>query len=201
MNTRPPLPNIEGLTSLKVDGFYPDTRKDEVWDFFRKCGRIGDVYLPKEPGSQKNRGFAFVRFYDKKDAEMAVQDMDGREFQGQRLRVNFAQARSDTGYIPPRMGSPAGRDNGGAQMGEGEGLLAETVEVAAVATVVVGVLIHEDAIGTADSVTGVTPRVSLPAHRPTSGEDGDEGLTPSHPSSDCPCSERGGGVSGWELQV
>ena len=22
--------------NCKVDGFYPDTRKDEVWDFFRK---------------------------------------------------------------------------------------------------------------------------------------------------------------------
>mmetsp|Transcript_21203 Transcript_21203/g.38714 ORF Transcript_21203/g.38714 Transcript_21203/m.38714 type:complete len:163 (-) Transcript_21203:116-604(-) len=85
------LPNIDGLHSLKVDGFFPDTRKDEVWDFFKKCGRIGDVYLPREPGTSKGRGFAFVRFYDKKDAEMAVQDMDGKEFQGSRLRVNFAQ--------------------------------------------------------------------------------------------------------------
>mmetsp|Transcript_43251 Transcript_43251/g.101734 ORF Transcript_43251/g.101734 Transcript_43251/m.101734 type:complete len:157 (-) Transcript_43251:91-561(-) len=95
------MPNIDGLHSLKVDGFFPDTRKDEVWDFFKACGRIGDVYLPREPSTQKNRGFAFVRFYDKKDAEMAVQDMDGKEFQGSRLRVNFAQVgRNADG--PPR---------------------------------------------------------------------------------------------------
>ncbi|CAL1169466.1 unnamed protein product [Cladocopium goreaui] len=88
-----PLPshNIDELHSLKVDGFYPDTRKDEVWDFFQKCGRIGDVYLPRDHDTQKNRGFAFVRFFDKKDAEMCVQDMDGQMFQGSKLRVNFAQ--------------------------------------------------------------------------------------------------------------
>jgi len=94
--SRGPLPSIDGLTSLKVDGFFPDTRKDEVWDFFRKCGRIGDVYLPREPGTGKGRGFAFVRFYERKDAEMAVQDMDGKEFQGSRLRVNFAQVGRNT---------------------------------------------------------------------------------------------------------
>mmetsp|Transcript_59699 Transcript_59699/g.94524 ORF Transcript_59699/g.94524 Transcript_59699/m.94524 type:complete len:156 (-) Transcript_59699:88-555(-) len=88
-----PLPshNIDELHSLKVDGFYPDTRKEEVWDFFQKCGRIGDVYLPRDHDTQKNRGFAFVRFFDKKDAEMCVQDMDGQMFQGSKLRVNFAQ--------------------------------------------------------------------------------------------------------------
>eukprot|EP00434_Breviolum_minutum_P011364 symbB.v1.2.010029.t1/scaffold650.1/size176305/8 len=86
-----PLNNIDELHSLKVDGFFPDTRKDEVWDFFRKCGRIGDVYLPRDHSTQKNRGFAFVRFFDKRDAEMCVQDMDGQMFQGSKLRVNFAQ--------------------------------------------------------------------------------------------------------------
>ncbi|CAE7449555.1 Srsf2, partial [Symbiodinium necroappetens] len=69
-----PVDNLDELHSLKVDGLYPDTRKDEVWDFFRKCGRIGDVYLPRDHSSQKNRGFAFVRFYDRRDAEMCVQD-------------------------------------------------------------------------------------------------------------------------------
>ncbi|CAE7514697.1 SRSF2, partial [Symbiodinium pilosum] len=85
-----------------VDGFYPDTRKDEVWDFFRKCGRIGDVYLPRDHSTQKNRGFAFVRFYDRRDAEMCVQDMDGQMFQGSKLRVNFAQVARDNAPPPKR---------------------------------------------------------------------------------------------------
>ncbi|CAJ1443725.1 unnamed protein product [Effrenium voratum] len=90
------LSNLDELHSLKVDGFFPETRKDEVWDFFRKCGRIGDVYLPRDHVTQKNRGFAFVRFYDKRDAEMCVQDMDGQMFQGSKLRVNFAQVARGT---------------------------------------------------------------------------------------------------------
>jgi len=96
------LPSIDGMTSLKVDGFQPETRKDEVWDLFRKCGRIGDVYLPRDAGNGRGRGFAFVRFYEKKDAEMAIQDMDGKDFQGQRIRVNFAQVGRNTDAPPAR---------------------------------------------------------------------------------------------------
>lgn len=29
-----------------------------------RCGRIGDVYLPRDHDTQKNRGFAFVRFFE-----------------------------------------------------------------------------------------------------------------------------------------
>lgn len=31
---------------------------------FPRCGRIGDVYLPRDHDTQKNRGFAFVRFFE-----------------------------------------------------------------------------------------------------------------------------------------
>ncbi|CAE7359325.1 SRSF2 [Symbiodinium sp. CCMP2456] len=100
---------MDELHSLKVDGLYPDTRKDEVWDFFRKCGRIGDVYLPRDHSSQKNRGFAFVRFYDRRDAEMCVQDMDGQMFQGSKLRVNFAQVARGTEPPPKRQPARSAR--------------------------------------------------------------------------------------------
>ena len=34
---------------------------------------MGDIYLPIERGSGRSRGFAFVRYYDKRDAEVSVQ--------------------------------------------------------------------------------------------------------------------------------
>ena len=37
---------------------------------FEKYGDVGDVYIPLERGSGRSRGFAFVRFYDKRDAEV-----------------------------------------------------------------------------------------------------------------------------------
>ena len=39
---------------------------------FDRFGDVGDIYLPTERESGKSRGFAFVRFYDKKDAEVRM---------------------------------------------------------------------------------------------------------------------------------
>ena len=42
----------------------------DLLPLFEKYGDVGDVYIPLERGSGRSRGFAFVRFYDKRDAEV-----------------------------------------------------------------------------------------------------------------------------------
>ena len=37
---------------------------------FDKYGDVGDIYIPTERGTGRSRGFAFVRYYDKRDAEV-----------------------------------------------------------------------------------------------------------------------------------
>ena len=39
----------------------------------------------------ESRGFAFVRFYDKRDAEDAIEGMDGKDLDGRELRVDIAR--------------------------------------------------------------------------------------------------------------
>lgn len=41
--------------------------------------------------TRESRGFAFVRFYDKHDAEDAMDRMDGKELDGRELRVQMAR--------------------------------------------------------------------------------------------------------------
>lgn len=53
------------MTSLKVDGITQRTAPGDLEFIFEKYGKIGDIYIPKEKYSNENRGFAFVRFYDK----------------------------------------------------------------------------------------------------------------------------------------
>ena len=53
------------MTSLKVDGITQRTATGDLEFIFEKYGKIGDIYIPKEKYSNENRGFAFVRFYDK----------------------------------------------------------------------------------------------------------------------------------------
>ena len=39
---------------------------------FGKFGELGDVYVPRDHVTKESRGFAFVRFKDRRDAEASV---------------------------------------------------------------------------------------------------------------------------------
>merc|ERR1711928_146211 len=84
-------PRIEGMTSLKVDNLTYRTTCDDLRRVFEKYGDVGDVYIPKDRFSRESRGFAFVRFYDRRDGEDAMHAMDGRMMDGRELRVQLAR--------------------------------------------------------------------------------------------------------------
>jgi len=54
---------------------------------FEKYGKVEDVNIPRDPYNQESRGFAFVRFYDERDADDA---MDGATLNGKEFRVQYA---------------------------------------------------------------------------------------------------------------
>ncbi|XP_034448550.1 serine/arginine-rich splicing factor 2b isoform X4 [Hippoglossus hippoglossus] len=72
---RPP-PDVDGMTSLKVDNLTYRTSPETLRRVFEKYGRVGDVYIPRDRYTKESRGFAFVRFHDKRDAEDAMDAME-----------------------------------------------------------------------------------------------------------------------------
>ena len=108
---RPP-PNIEGMVSLKVDNLTYRTTPEDLKRAFEKYGDVGDVYIPRDRFSRESRGFAFVRFYDKRDAEDAMDAMDGAIMDGRELRVQSAKygRPSEPPYRRGRAGSGRRRD-------------------------------------------------------------------------------------------
>lgn len=84
-------PDIAGMTSLKVDNLTYRTTTDDLRRIFDKYGDIGDVYIPRDRYNRESRGFAFVRFYDKRDAEDAMDALDGTMLDGRELRVSMAK--------------------------------------------------------------------------------------------------------------
>lgn len=65
-----------------------DIRESELDDLFYKYGRIREIEL-KTPG--RPPAFAFITFDDHRDAEDAVRGRDGYNFDGYRIRVEFAK--------------------------------------------------------------------------------------------------------------
>ncbi|WOL11817.1 serine/arginine-rich splicing factor SR30-like [Canna indica] len=73
--------------TLYVGNLPGDIREREVEDLFYKYGRIVDIDLKIPP---RPPGYAFVEFEDTRDAEDAVRGRDGYNYDGHRLRVEFA---------------------------------------------------------------------------------------------------------------
>lgn len=83
-------PEISGMTSLKVDNITYRTTIDDLKRIFDKYGEIGDVYIPRDRRGE-SRGYAFVRFHDRRDAEDAMDSVHGKVIDGRELRVQMAR--------------------------------------------------------------------------------------------------------------
>jgi arginine/serine-rich splicing factor 2 len=99
---------IDGMYSLKIDNLTFRTRVEDLRRYFEKFGPIGDIYIPRDQFSRSSRGYAFVRyilqyiiifilsfiflsFTKKRDAEDALDRMDGADIDGREIRVQFAR--------------------------------------------------------------------------------------------------------------
>ncbi|XP_034472771.1 LOW QUALITY PROTEIN: serine/arginine-rich splicing factor 2 [Drosophila innubila] len=120
---RPP-PRIDGMVSLKVDNLTYRTTPEDLRRVFERCGEVGDIYIPRDRYTRESRGFAFVRFYDKRDAEDALEAMDGRMLDGRELRVQMARYGRPSSPTRRNSSQSSGRRSrwwGGAGGGGGGG--------------------------------------------------------------------------------
>ncbi|UXI14743.1 nicotinic acetylcholine receptor alpha 1 subunit [Sarcoptes scabiei] len=90
-------PRIEGMISLKVDNITHRTTVSQLKRLFSRYGELGDIYVPRYPDSYMTRGFAFVRYFRKRDAEEAMRKLDGERLDGRVLSIQMAKfARPDS---------------------------------------------------------------------------------------------------------
>merc|ERR1719481_1862883 len=75
---------------------------------FEKFGTVTDVY-------NTGKGFAFITYERKEDAEAATREMDGANVNGQQIKVNEARPRDNSG------GGRGGGGYGGGRGGYGGG--------------------------------------------------------------------------------
>merc|ERR1711959_614589 len=79
--------------SLRVTNLSEDCRDGDLQDLFGQFGRLQRVYLAKDQVTFQSRGFAFVTYYNKQDAEKAIAKLNGHGYDNLILRVQFAKPR------------------------------------------------------------------------------------------------------------
>nr|CCA16496.1 conserved hypothetical protein [Albugo laibachii Nc14] len=97
----------------------------ELNDLFAKFGRLEKCEVITDPISRESRGFAFVTFEDVRDANDAVQELNGKDIQGRRIRVEHARrkrghTKTPGRYLGPRLASVKyGRERSGRSRDRG----------------------------------------------------------------------------------
>jgi len=84
----PPTRGEGAGCQLWVGNLSYETTWKELKDHFRQCGDVERAEVMETPDGQ-SRGYGTVRFYRRKDADFAVQRLDGEELQGRKLEVKL----------------------------------------------------------------------------------------------------------------
>jgi RNA recognition motif-containing protein len=96
---------VERMIRLKVTGLHEDVTTESLRIHMQSkiFFSMGDLYLPMNLHKRAHRGFAFLRFVERDEAERCVQEMDNTILMGQPIQVFFHKQNSmftmDTGYI------------------------------------------------------------------------------------------------------
>ena len=90
---------------LFVGGLPKEVGTEELRELFAKFGDMTDCFVPSDDAGQ-NRGFGFVTYSEKSEAEAAAKAMDGQKINGRRIGVRDAD--SDNKKKRDKPSGPAG---------------------------------------------------------------------------------------------
>lgn len=81
------------MKKLFVGGLSWDTNNDSLKNKFEEYGSVVEAKVIYDRETDRSRGFGFVTFANKEDAEDAIRGLDGTTFDGRPIKVNEAQER------------------------------------------------------------------------------------------------------------
>lgn len=92
---------------LYVGNLHFDIAAPHVRAVFEPFGQIDDVEVSINPMTGKNKGFAFVQFRSPEQAQQAIEQLNGFELSGRRMRVGLAGVRGGGGADHATQSDPA----------------------------------------------------------------------------------------------
>jgi len=85
----------KNMKTIYVGNINYQATEEDLKNVFSEYGEVTSVKIINDRETGRSKGFGFVEM--ESGAEKAIEELDGQEFQGRRLRVNEARPRAPRG--------------------------------------------------------------------------------------------------------
>jgi len=93
------------------------TSSEDLQELFGQVGEVQSASVVTDRETGRSRGFGFVEMASQEDGQRAIEQFNGKEYNGRNLTVNEARPREDRGFG----GGGGGYGGGGNRRGGGGG--------------------------------------------------------------------------------
>ncbi|KAL7418828.1 translation initiation factor eIF3 subunit g [Cryptotrichosporon argae] len=87
--------NRDDLPTLRVTSLSTDAEDDDLRELFARFGRVARANVVRDRETRESKGFGFVSFESRADAEKALQKMNGFGYDSLILNVSWSQPRGE----------------------------------------------------------------------------------------------------------
>lgn len=79
--------------SLRITNLSEDAKEGDLQELFGQFGRLQRVYIAKDRETGYPRGFAFITYYNRVDAQKAIDKLHGHGYDNLIMQVSFAKPK------------------------------------------------------------------------------------------------------------
>lgn len=87
-----------GQRKLYIGNLAWEVSSGDLEDLFGQHGAVASATVITDRMSGRSRGFGFVEFDNEEEAQMAMDELNDKEFKGRPMRVNFAQEKPKNNF-------------------------------------------------------------------------------------------------------
>ena len=69
--------------------------EEDLQKAFSEFGEVFSVKIIKDQYDGRSKGFGFVEMQDRREADTAIEELNGKEFKGRSIKVNQAKPKSN----------------------------------------------------------------------------------------------------------